>query len=98
MKKEDLMKIGFHESVGENQQRILRYDIYINECKECYIELSERAKYVVPCLVVLEDNWDFMNTNQTHLFMKNCNTIKKLKKQIEQLENVFGNLNDLNIE
>jgi len=95
MNKEELIEIGFHESVGNKRQPILRYDLYFNDHKEAYIELYEKFRYAMPCLVVIEDDFDDVNAHQTRLYVKNCGTIKKLKIGIKKLEDLFGNVEQI---
>ena len=92
MNKEELIKIGFYESVGNKHNKILRYDLYFNDHKEVYIELLEKFNYVMPCMVVLEDDVDDVNAHQTRLYMQSCGTIKKLQTGIKKLEDLFGNM------
>jgi len=96
MKKEELIKLGFTERLlhrfNKTQHTILSYPIYISDHKECYLEFDSRSHFNVPSLRISEDDWDEPNAHVTHLFIKECNTIKKLKKRIEILEDLFGNL------
>ena len=95
MVKEELIKIDFYESVRNKRHKTLRYDIYFNDNKECYVELLEKFNYVMPCMVVIEDDVNDVNAHQSRLYMQNCGTIKKLQTGIKKIESLFGNIKEI---